>query len=78
MAGAEDCPPTAGNIQLVAEPPSVTGEVDSGEQPRVDGIPTVTETPVEKERQAMPEDGANVRMDAIGRRYKLDNFSNRL
>ena len=26
----------------------------------------------------MPEDGANVRVDAIGRRHKLDNFGNRL
>ena len=54
------------------------GVVDSGDQPCVDDVPIHMLVPIAKERQAMPEDGANARVDAIGRRYKLDNLGNRL
>ena len=41
-------------------------------------VPVADEAPAQLERQAMPEAGVAVRVDAIGRRYKLDNFGNRL
>ena len=45
LAGAEDCPPTAGALQLGPEPPSVMGEVGDEIRQLADEVPVADEAP---------------------------------
>ena len=54
------------------------GAVDDKMRQLAEEVPVADEVPAQLERQAMPEEGVAVRVDAIGRRYKLDNFGTRL
>ena len=54
------------------------GKVDDEMRQLAEEVTVADEAPAQLERQAMPEEGVAVRVDAIGRRYKLDDFGNHL
>ena len=65
VAGCEDCPPTAGAIPRAPNHPLrlESWTKTCGSLPK---------------RYELSTEGAAIRVDAVGRRYKLDNFGTRL